>query len=209
MRDPLILSNVSVSAEGQALFTLSAEVKPSEILTVMGPSGSGKSSLLAYVGGFLPPAMTGTGRIMLGPKDLTNTPAHQRGVGILFQDDLLFPHMSVGQNLRFAVPSTLDRNARDARIASALESVDLGGFQDRDPATLSGGQRARVSLIRTMLAEPRALLLDEPFSKLDSNLRAQVRAKVFNHARSAGLPTILVTHDPEDAAAAEGDIVTL
>lgn len=209
MRDPLILSNVSVSAEGQALFTLSAEVKPSEILTVMGPSGSGKSSLLAYVGGFLPPAMTGTGRIMLGPKDLTNTPAHQRGVGILFQDDLLFPHMSVGQNLRFAVPSTLDRNARDARIASALESVDLGGFQDRDPATLSGGQRARVSLIRTMLAEPRALLLDEPFSKLDSNLRAQVRAMVFNHARSAGLPTILVTHDPEDAAAAEGDIVTL
>lgn len=209
MRDPLILSNVSVSAEGQALFTLSAEVKPSEILTVMGPSGSGKSSLLAYVGGFLPPAMTGTGRIMLGPKDLTNLPAHQRGVGILFQDDLLFPHMSVGQNLRFAVPSTLDRNARDARIASALESVDLGGFQDRDPATLSGGQRARVSLIRTMLAEPRALLLDEPFSKLDSNLRAQVRAMVFNHARSAGLPTILVTHDPEDAAAAEGDIVTL
>lgn len=209
MHDPLILSDVSVFHSGKRLFNLSAEVKPNDILTVMGPSGSGKSSLLAYIGGYLPPEMTGTGQIMLGQKDLNNTPAHQRGIGILFQDDLLFPHMNVGQNLRFAVPSGLDRKTRDDRIASALDSVDLGGFQARDPATLSGGQRARVSLIRAMLADPRALLLDEPFSKLDTELRAQVRAMVFNHARSAGLPTILVTHDPEDAAAAWGEIITL
>jgi putative thiamine transport system ATP-binding protein len=126
---------------------------------------------------------------------------------MLFQDDLLFPHLSVGGNLAFALPASVrPRSARRGRIAAALADGGLAGFEDRDPATLSGGQRARVALLRTLLAAPRALLLDEPFSRLDAPLRDGFRRFVFDHARSAGLPTILVTHDAQDAAAAGGAI---
>ena len=112
-----------------------------------------------------------------------------RRVGILFQDDLLFPHLSVGGNLAFALPAAVRERARAAaRASQALAEADLAGFADRDPATLSGGQRARVALMRTLLAEPRALLLDEPFNRLDAALRGEIRAFVFDHARGARCP---------------------
>ena len=179
-----------------------------EVTTVMGPSGCGKSSLLSHLCGTLDPAFATSGRVWLDGVALDPLPPERRRIGILFQDDLLFPHLSVGENLAFALPPTVrGRRERRARVEAALREADLAGFARRDPATLSGGQRARVALMRALLAEPRALLLDEPFSRLDQGLRHRLRRFVFDHAREAGLPTLLVTHDPADAAAAAGPVV--
>jgi putative thiamine transport system ATP-binding protein len=176
----------------------------------MGPSGSGKSTLLAFIGGFLDPAFAAEGEVWIGEDEVTGWPAERRRAGILFQDDLLFPHLSVGGNLAFGLsPRVRGRAARRASVEAALASADLEGFAERDPATLSGGQRARVALMRTLLAEPCALLLDEPFAKLDQGLRQEFRRFVFAHAEERGLPTLLVTHDEADAAAAGGAVVTL
>jgi putative thiamine transport system ATP-binding protein len=176
-------------------------VEPGEIVTLMGPSGCGKSSLLAYVCGVLDPCFRATGSVALGGRDLGPLPPERRGVGILFQDDLLFPHLTVAGNLAFGLPPTVSgRRRRRAAIERALEGADLAGFADRPPATLSGGQRARVALLRTVLADPSALLLDEPFAHLDAALRSRFRQQVFGLARDRGLPTLLVTHDADDAA---------
>jgi putative thiamine transport system ATP-binding protein len=178
------------------------------VTTVMGPSGCGKSSLLSYVCGTLEPVFEASGQVLLDGSPIHELPPERRRVGILFQDDLLFPHLSVGENLAFALPPAVrGREARRARVAVALRRAGLEGFARRDPATLSGGERARVALMRTLLAEPRALLLDEPFGKLDRTLRDRFRRFVFDHARAAGLPTLLVTHDEADAAAAGGAVV--
>jgi putative thiamine transport system ATP-binding protein len=211
MSRTLRLEDVQIAVGPRALLgPLTLEVKPGEVLTVMGPSGSGKSTLLSYVCGTLDPAFVAKGRVWLRDREITRQPPEARRVGILFQDDLLFPHLSVGQNLAFGLPvEVAGPAARRARVEAALEEADLGGFADRDPATLSGGQRARVSLMRTLLAEPHALLLDEPFSKLDAELRERFRRFVFTHAGSRGLPTLLVTHDPADAEAAQGPVLRL
>jgi putative thiamine transport system ATP-binding protein len=207
MSTGLHLQNVSISLAGRELVALDRAVAPGEVLTVMGPSGSGKSSLLAFIAGFLPPAFAGRGRVVCDGIDLTALAAPDRHAGILFQDPLLFPHMSVAANVVFALPSTArGRSARLQAAEAALEGVELGGFGQRDPATLSGGQKARVALARVLVSAPRALLLDEPFSKLDAPLRAQMRALVFQRARERGLPVILVTHDEADAEAAGGHV---
>ena len=209
MPNELHLKNVVISKDGNDLLNVNASIGAGEVLTLMGPSGSGKSSLLAYIGGFLSADLAAKGGVDLNGRDVTQIPPHERKIGILFQDSLLFPHMSVGQNLKFAIPRAYKGGERHAMMQRGLSSVDLNGFEDRDPATLSGGQKARVALVRTLLAQPHALLLDEPFSKLDTDLRQQVRALVFQHAKDNGLPTILVTHDPDDAAAAGGRIIRL
>jgi putative thiamine transport system ATP-binding protein len=139
------------------------------------------------------------GRVQLEGRDIGALPTSQRGVGLLFQDDLLFAHMTVAENLLFAVPAG-PRPQRLAQVDSALLEADLAGFGPRDPASLSGGQRARVALMRALLARPRALLLDEPFSRLDAALRDQFRAFVFDHLRSKRIPAVLVTHDAADVA---------
>ena len=187
---------------------LNLTVGAGEITTLMGPSGCGKSSLLSHLCGTLDPAFEASGRVRLEGVAIDALPPERRRIGILFQDDLLFPHLSVGENLAFALPPTVrGRRERWARVEAALREADLAGFAARDPATLSGGQRARVALMRTLLAEPRALLLDEPFGKLDRHLRERVRRFVLDHARRAGLPTLLVTHDPADAETAGGAVV--
>jgi putative thiamine transport system ATP-binding protein len=206
----LFLEDVAITLDGRELLTLSCHVPPGSVLTVMGPSGSGKSSLLAYLAGFLEPAFAARGRAVVDGIEITALPPEERHAGILFQDPLLFPHMTVAGNLVFALPEAVKGRAeRTARAAAALEGVELAGLGDRDPATLSGGQKARVALARVLVSEPRMLLLDEPFSKLDMELRQQMRMLVFSKARERGLPVLLVTHDEADAEAAGGEIVRI
>lgn len=192
----------------QLVERLSLQVAPGEVVTLMGPSGSGKSSLLALVSGTLSPSVQSGGIVRLAGADLSGVPAERRRVGILFQDDLLFPHLTVAGNLAFAIPAAR-RRERAALIEAALAEADLAGAGSRDPAALSGGERARVALLRALLAEPRALLLDEPFGKLDAALRDRVRRFTFERVRRLGLPCLLVTHDPADAEAAGGRVVLL
>ena len=210
-RRRLELRGVGLNLGGRSLVApLDLVVEAGEIATVMGPSGCGKSSLLAFICGTLDTAFTPQGRVRLDGAEMGALPPERRRIGILFQDDLLFPHLSVAENLAFGLPAALrDRRARAARVAAALDEAGLAGFGARDPSTLSGGQRARIALMRTLLAEPRALLLDEPFSKLDVALRGRIRTFVFDHARANALPTLLVTHDPEDAAATAGPVIEI
>jgi putative thiamine transport system ATP-binding protein len=208
--DGLHLEAISIALDGRTLLSLSAHVRPGHILTVMGPSGSGKSALLAYLGGFLDPAFTASGRILIDGDELAGVAAEKRRCGMLFQDPLLFPHLSVGGNLLFGLtPSITKREQRRRMVEQALADVELEGFFDRDPATLSGGQKARVALQRVMLSAPRLLLLDEPFSKLDSGLRQQTRSLIFSRAKSANLPVVLVTHDQADTEAAGGPVIVI
>ncbi|MCA1286248.1 ATP-binding cassette domain-containing protein [Salipiger bermudensis] len=210
MADGLRLDTLEIRLGGRSMVALDAHVAPGEVLTVMGPSGSGKSTLLAAITGALDPAFALSGRILLDGEDVTALPTERRRIGILFQDELLFPHLSVGGNLAFGLtPSLRGRAARRKRIDSALQEIGLEGFAARDPATLSGGQKARVALMRTLLAEPRALLLDEPFSRLDAARRGQIRELVFARAKAQRLPVLLVTHDREDACAAGGAVIEL
>ena len=198
----LELDRVAIELRGRLLVPpLSATLAPGEVLVVMGPSGSGKSSLLAALAGLLEAPFALRGRVRLGGQDITDWPVERRRVGLLFQDDLLFPHLSVAENLLFAMPRGA-RAARLARVAAALAEAELDGMGERRPAQLSGGQRARVSLMRALLAEPRALLLDEPFSRLDQSLRERMRAFTWRALQQHRVCGVLVTHDAQDAPAA-------
>ena len=200
------------SAHHALVSGLRLAVPPGEILTLMGPSGCGKSSVLGSIAGTLASVSEGLqplqlqGSVQLNGRELSHLLTHQRGVGLVFQDALLFPHMTVAENLLFAVPAcgtngiSLTNAQRQSRVQQALQEAELSGMGERDPSTLSGGQRARVALMRALLAEPQALLLDEPFSKLDAALRAQLRPWVFAHVRERRIPVVLVTHDEQDVA---------
>ena len=200
-------SDATQTLDGQCLVDIDCEISAGEIYTVMGPSGSGKSSLLAYIAGFLSPAFVASGNIYIGDEDLTRLPAERRKIGLLFQDPLLFPHLSIAENLRFGIPKAA--NDKDGLITVGLKDFRLEGFEDGDPHTLSGGQKSRIALLRLLLSKPMAVLLDEPFSKLDTHLRREQRDQVFENLRAAGLPTVLVTHDHEDAEAAGGEVLEL
>lgn len=206
----LHLDAVAISLGDRRLLSLDRSIAPGETLSVMGPSGSGKSTLFAFIAGFLDPAFRAQGRVVLIGEPISDRPPEARHVGLLFQDALLFPHMSVGGNLLFAVPGQVKRRAeRRSRAEAMLSRVGLAGAFDADPATLSGGQAARVALARTLIAEPRALLLDEPFSRLDAPLRRSMRDLVFGLVAERRIPALLVTHDREDAEAAGGPIIEL
>ena len=207
----LELVELSVRRGGVALFPpLSLQVAGGAVAAVMGPSGVGKSTLLDAIGGHLAHGFSLTGRVLVQGRDVTALPAEARRIGVMFQDALLFPHLSVGDNLAFGLPAAVrGRAVRQAAVEAALAQAGLEGMYPRDPATLSGGQKARAALMRALLAEPLALLLDEPFSKLDAGLRGEMRRFLFGHLRTRGIATLMVTHDPEDAAEAGGAVVVL
>lgn len=195
----LKLVDFSVRLAQQPLFqTLNVQLAAQEVLAVVGSSGAGKSSLLAAIAGTLDPHFSISGDIYLAGNNLYRVPIEQRRVGILFQDDLLFPHLNVYQNLVFGLSKKLSKKEKMTRIDSALAAAELAGYGKRDPATLSGGQRARIALLRTLLAEPALILLDEPFARLDQSLRIQFRDWVFQQIRYLQIPAVLVTHDHSD-----------
>ena len=167
------------------------------IHTVMGPSGSGKSSLLAALCGTLEPGIRFEGQVWVDGMRVDAWPIQRRRIGLLLQDDLLFAHMTVRENLLFAIAAG-PHAAREAQVAQALEEVELAGFAHADPATLSGGQRARAALARALLSQPQALMLDEPFAKLDVALRQRMRALVGGAVARRGISALVVTHDPAD-----------
>jgi len=166
-----------------------------EVTVLMGPSGSGKSSVLGWLTGTLPPGFQARGQLMLDGRSLLSVPTERRRIGLMLQSDFLFPHMTVAENLLFGLRGG-SRGERRERVAASLADAGLAGLGERDPATLSGGQRARVSLLRTLLSDPAVLLLDEPFSRLDAARREQIRAFTWQQARA--LPVLLVTHDLAD-----------
>ncbi len=170
-----------------------------EFVALLGPSGCGKTTTLRLIAGF-EELDRGTievgGRLVAGPG--ISEPPERRRVGMVFQDYALFPHLTVGRNVGFGLPR-LPREERDARIATALTAVGLGGFGERMPHHLSGGQQQRVALARALAPEPEVILLDEPFSNLDAELRATVRAEVRQILADAAATALLVTHDQEEA----------
>jgi putative thiamine transport system ATP-binding protein len=167
---------------------VSLSIENGQIATLMGESGSGKSSILAAIAGTLSESLSFQGSVSLNGSRVDDVPTSQRKIGLLFQDDLLFAHMTVFENLLFAVPAG-DKKSRRESVNQALIEADLVGFGDRDPA-----------LMRALLAKPQALLLDEPFSKLDATLRERFKEFVFSHVRTRNIPVLMVTHDRSDVA---------
>lgn len=199
MGSGLRVKGLDIVKSGTSLFpAASFHVMANELLVVMGPSGCGKSTLLAAIAGNLSAEFELHGQIELAGVKLNNVLIEHRNIGMQFQDDLLFPHMNVEGNLLFAIKRG-ERKERKRRVLEALEKAGLSGFEKRDVSRLSGGQRARISLLRTLLAEPKLLLLDEPFSRLDQVLRSDFRHFVYQSITHMNIPAILVTHDLQDS----------
>ena len=208
MPSSLYIKDLQLFRQHERLLHINEHIMGGEILTVMGPSGSGKSSLLNWLTGTLASDFTATGSVWLNDNDVTHLPAHLRRIGVLYQDALLFSHLTVAGNIAFAMPKG-PKKPRLEKIEHALAQVGLADMGHRHPDNLSGGQQARVALLRTLLSEPKAILLDEPFSKLDTQLRMDTRQLVFEQIRTHGLPAIMVTHDHSDAEAAQGKVIQL
>ena len=173
------------------------KVEPGEFFALLGPSGSGKSTLLRLIAGF---NQHQRGELLIDGQDISGVPPHARNVGMVFQNYALWPHMTVWDNVAFGLVER--RETKDAirrKVGAALELVGLADYGQRRPAQLSGGQQQRVALARTIVIEPKLLLLDEPLSNLDKQLRVQMREELKNLQRKLGLTTIFVTHDQEEA----------
>jgi putative spermidine/putrescine transport system ATP-binding protein len=180
-----------------ALREVNLDIKAGEFMTLLGPSGSGKTTLLMALAGFTRPD---SGSIRFGEDEAILTPPHKRGVGMVFQNYALFPHMSVAKNVGY--PLRLRKVAKaeaDRMVAEALETVQLGGFGDRAISQLSGGQKQRVALARAIVFKPRILLMDEPLSALDKKLREHMQIELRHLHEKLGMTTVYVTHDQREA----------
>ena len=200
----LVIQDVSLRFTETPLFKpLSLSISKGEIALLMAPSGAGKSTLLSWICGMPDPALKDTGGISLNGRDLSHLPPEKRRIGIMFQDPLMFPHLSVAGNLGFGMKAGGTKTERRQIIDQQLERIGLGGMGGRDPLTLSGGQKARLALMRCLMAEPDALLLDEPFSGLDDATRETFAALVRDEIKTRNLPVLMVSHDPRDREQAE------
>ncbi|MGU3494272.1 ABC transporter ATP-binding protein [Xanthobacteraceae bacterium A53D] len=195
----IIFENVSFRYPGGSggVFGIDLEIAKGELLAVIGPSGSGKSTLLKLLSGF---AIPDEGRILVDGRDVTYLQPHERQLGVVFQSYALFPHMPLWRNVAYPLKVRgVGRKARRTQALDALARVGLGDFAERLPTSLSGGQQQRVALARALVFEPRALLLDEPLSALDAALRHGMRDEIMRVQRKAGIATLHVTHDQEEA----------
>ncbi|WP_435157698.1 ABC transporter ATP-binding protein [Amycolatopsis sacchari] len=207
-RGRLHLSGLRKSLGGKEVVRgIDLRTEPGEFLTLLGPSGCGKSTTLNMIAGHLLPD---GGRIEVDGRDLTSLPANRRAMGMVFQSYALFPHMTIADNVAFGL--RMRRTAAETRkkkVAEALEMVGLDGLAGRHPRQLSGGQQQRAALARALVVEPDLLLLDEPFSNLDAQLRVRLRDEVLALQRRIGTTTILVTHDQEEALAVSDRIAVM
>ncbi len=190
-----------------AVHALSLKVARGELLGLLGPSGCGKTTTLRMIGGLM---STSAGRIVVAGSDVTTLPPHRRNMGIVFQNYALFPHMSVAANLSFGLEMRgIAGPERKLRVGRALDMVRLGAFAGRRPRELSGGQQQRVALARALVIEPSILLLDEPLSNLDANLREEMRTEIRDIQQRLGITTVFVTHDQTEALAACDQIAVM
>lgn len=182
-----------------------------KLVGLLGPSGCGKSTTLNMISGLLKPS---AGKIFFGDKDVTDLPPEERGVGMVFQNYALYPHMSVEQNIRFPLENLkgdqkLDPNQMKERVEEAAKLVKIEGLLDRKPGELSGGQQQRVAIARALVKLPRVLLLDEPLSNLDARLRLQTREEIRRIQQKTGITTVFVTHDQDEAMSISDLIVVM
>ena len=196
----LSVNNLSIldSHERLLFAPVSFTIAQGEVLTLMGPSGCGKSSLLSVIAGHASADFSYQGECYYQQQLLNELPAEKRNIGILFQDDLLFPHLNIWENLAIALPNHVKKAQRKQQALDTLAQLDLLALANKTPMQISGGQRARISMMRMLLAEPAVVLLDEPFSKLDKSLRSEFRDWVFTQTTSRNLPVLMVTHDADD-----------
>jgi putative spermidine/putrescine transport system ATP-binding protein len=181
----------------RALDDVTLKVAPREFVSLLGPSGSGKTTLLGILGGFIRPS---SGSIHFGDRDVTFLPPHKRDIGVVFQNYALFPHMSVGENVAFPLRARrLPKAGWPDKVRAALAMVGLAGYEARGISQLSGGQRQRVALARAMIFEPRLILMDEPLSALDKQLRETMQIELRELHRRIGATIIYVTHDQREA----------
>lgn len=191
----------------KGLQNINLDIAPHEFIALVGPSGSGKTTLLRTIAGFLHPNQ---GKVEVGSKDLTGVSPESRGMGMVFQQHAVWPHMSVADNVGYPLKFTKDSaQLRKEKIQRTLELVGLDGFGKRKPASLSGGQRQRVALARAIIADPTVLLLDEALSALDEPLRDSLRRELVALTKREGLTTVHVTHDRNEALAIADRIVVL
>ena len=191
--------NIQKSYDGKALVVknLNLNVAEGEFLTMLGPSGSGKTTCLMMLAGFEPATH---GEIYLKDQPINMVPPHKRGIGMVFQNYALFPHMTVAENLSFPLEvRNMDKSEREQRIKRALDMVQLGQFGDRRPAQLSGGQAQRVAVARALVFDPELVLMDEPLGALDKNLREQMQYEIKHIHENLGVTVVYVTHDQSEA----------
>ena len=182
-----------------ALRPTNLRVEPGEFFSIIGPSGSGKTTLLGVTAGFIPP---NTGKILINNENIVSVPPYRRSIGMVFQDYALFPHMTVGENVGFPLRMRrFKRNEIASRVERILSTVHLDGFHHRRPNQLSGGQQQRVALARAAVYDPLLLLMDEPLSALDKNLREAMQDEVKQFHMALGSTVLYVTHDQVEASA--------
>jgi len=196
-----------VKGEVYAARDVSIDVRPGEFLTLLGPSGCGKTTTLRMIAGFETPD---AGRITFAGQDVTRLPANQRGIGFVFQNYALFPHLSVAENVAYGLRVRGQQEAEIGRsVADVLQLVGLAGYEPQFPAQLSGGEQQRVALARAIVIRPRVLLFDEPLSNLDAKLRVQMRHEIRDLQRRLAITAIYVTHDQEEAMAVSDRIAVM